>query len=428
MKFLYKNAVISELSLSQLLLKLQDYHSHLQRVVSSGTYDLKEGSLNLPSDVQLLKTVHDLVQEKITNNLKYIVVIGIGGSNLGTKAIYDALCGYYDLLEGSRFPKMIFLDTQDPDVLTKVCHLINNLTSKDQIIINAISKSGGTTETMANLEVLHATLSNKFGAVSDRFVITTNNGSKMHNKAQDLSMKSLTIPETVGGRYSVFSAVGIFPLLCAGIDVEKLRNGAEKMREICVNSSVKKSPAAQSAALLYHHSLEGKTINDNFMFLPQLESLGKWYRQLMGESIGKDGKGITPTVSIGSTDLHSVGQLYLGGPKDKITTFVYDEYENKEMNVPEEMIFDLVPAIKGKSISNIMQAIVAGTKIAYKKQNIPYMEMVFDGVGEEELGVFLQFKMIEMMYLGKLFEVNAFDQPHVELYKIETKIILEESN
>ena len=181
-----------------------------------------------------------------------------------------------------------------------------------------------------------------------------------------------------------------------------------------------------SAAILYLLSQQGKNINDNFIFLPQLESMGKWYRQLMGESVGKEGKGITPTVSIGSTDLHSVGQLYLGGPKDKITTFIYATEELAETTVPEKLIYGLVPVIKGKKIHSIMNAIVQGTKIAYKNQELPHMEIGFDKIDEEALGEFLQFKMIEMMYLGHLMNVNTFDQPHVELYKVETKKILEE--
>lgn len=425
MKFFYKYAGVSELELARSISKLEQYNSHLFDVVKNSGYNSVESSLNLPSDESILKEVLTLAKNKKSDDLKYIFVVGIGGSNLGTKAVYDAFFGYYDSLERERFPKMIFLDTQDPDVLIKVKKLIDGLTNKGQVMVNAISKSGGTTETMANLEVFYSTLSNKFGDISDRFVVTTNNGSKMYAKARELEINVLTIPEIVGGRYSVLSSVGLFHLALMGVDIQKLRDGAVKMRELCVNSSLHSNLAAISAVLLFQNSLRGKIINDNFIFLPQLESLGKWYRQLMGESVGKDGKGITPTVSIGSTDLHSVGQLYLGGPKDKVTTFIYDQSNNNEIMVPSELAFGIIQTIKGKTISSIMQAIVSGTKIAYGKQGLPYMEIVFEGVREGEIGLFMQFKMIEMMYLGHLFEVNAFDQPHVELYKIETKRILE---
>jgi len=426
MNLLYKNAIKNKSKFDRSLSQLHAYHKHLQGVANAGGYSSPESSINLPFDKTIVDRVLNLCNKMNSQDLQYIFVVGIGGSNLGTKAIYDALFGYYDVLENDRFPKIIFLDTQDPHILTKVRTLIQRLSNKKQILVNAISKSGGTTETMANLEVLSSTLSAVFGDVFDRFVITTNDGSKMYKKATELHIETLTLPETVGGRYSVFSSVGLFPLALVGVDVQKLLSGAGKMRELCVNSPVQTNPAALSACALFAGSLDGKKINDNFIFLPQLESLGKWYRQLMGESIGKGGKGITPTVSIGSTDLHSVGQLYLGGPKDKLTTFIYNQRDNADVQIPSNLTFGIVPVIKNKTISILMHAIVSGTKIAYRKQDLPYMEMVFDGVEERELGAFMQCKMIEMMYLGNLFGVNAFDQPHVELYKSETKKILEE--
>ncbi len=428
MYFKYQNTTnLEEHQIAETGKTLDTYRDHLVNVMESGNYEAAESSINLPTDDTLLKNVQELVEKKKTEILKYIIVIGIGGSNLGTKAIYDAIHGYYDLLEPDRFPKMIFLDTQDETILSKVVPLLSSCTSKDELLINAISKSGGTTETMTNLEVLSSSLSQKFPDIADRIVFTTDEGSNMHKKAAELGIDVLLMPKQVGGRFSVLSAVGLFPLALAGFDIDKLRRGAANMRDICGKRVFfEDNPAMASASILYLLSQQGKNINDNFIFLPQLESLGKWYRQLMGESVGKNGKGITPTVSIGSTDLHSVGQLYLGGPKDKITTFVYATENLNGTTVPEELTYNLVPVIKGKKIHSIMNAIVQGTKIAYKNQHIPYMEIGFEKIDEEALGEFLQFKMIEMMYLGKLMEVNTFDQPHVELYKVETKKILEE--
>ena len=174
-------------------------------------------------------------------------------------------------------------------------------------------------------------------------------------------------------------------------------------------------------------------INDNFIFAPQLESVGKWYRQLMGESIGKETDltgttvhtGITPTVSVGSVDLHSVTQLYLGGPRDKVTTFVSTAAHDSDAKVPADQMFPtLVEHLGGVSASKIMNAILQGVKKTYKSQGLPFMEIELESVSPREIGAFFQFKMIEMMYLGKLLNINTFDQPQVELYKIETKKIL----
>lgn len=425
MKFLYNDTSrLSNEAIEQTTSSLQEYVTILNDIAKTNTYEDLECSMNLPFDKKIMEQVGETHRRRVSTKLKYLILIGIGGSNLGTKAIYDALYGFYDLLQPARFPKIIFLDTQDEEVLTKTKLLIETLQDKEEVLVNAISKSGGTTETAANLEIVYEALNKKFGDVKDRFVFTTDEGSKMHQVAIEKGIDVLNLPKLVGGRYSVFSAVGLFPLMCMGFNVEALLRGAQNMRNVCLHTDYLDNPAILSAAILYLHWKAGININDNFIFLPQLESLGKWYRQLMGESIGKDGKGITPTVSIGSTDLHSVGQLYLGGPKDKITTFIYGEKPKYEAIVPANTEFNLVNTIPNKHIHSIMYAIVEGTIAAYHKQTLPYVILGLDNVSEEALGEFMQFKMMEMMYLGHLMGVTTFDQPHVELYKVETKRIL----
>ena len=273
-------------------------------------------------------------------------------------------------------------------------------------------------------------LTERFGTATDRFVAITDESSRLWDEAIAQSIAVLPIPATVGGRYSVLSAVGLFPLATVGIDVVQLLQGARELLDHCLEEH---SYAAESAAVLALQLKQGFAINDNFLFHPELESLGRWYRQLMGESIGKEHDvrgevvhtGITPTVSLGSTDLHSVGQLYLGGPKDKLTTFV-SALPSGGLGLPQERLFpQLLPMLNGKTAEDIMHAILEGTKIAYQKAGLPYMEVVLDAIDERSLGAFLQFKMLEMMYLGTLLNVNSFDQPNVEAYKIETKRLLE---
>ncbi len=423
MKFLYKDSsLLDESLITETSQKLSEYIKHLNEVAKKNNYEDDEASINLPFDESLFQKISDLKGKKVSSKLKYLVIIGIGGSNLGTKAVYDALFGFYDILQPSRYPKMIFLDTQDEEILAKTIELINSLGSKDEILVNVISKSGGTTETAANLEIIYDAVTKKFTDSNDRFVITTDEGSKMQLAAEKKQIDVLNLPQKVGGRYSVFSAVGMFPFAAIGFNIEAIRRGAKHMRDIALQEN--DNLAVISAVILYLHYKNGKNINDNFIFLPHVESLGKWYRQLLGESIGKDGKGITPTVSIGSTDLHSVGQLYLGGPQDKITTFIYGENTKYEATIPQNTVFNLVDAIRGKNINEIMRAIIGGVKIAYQKRQIPYIEVILDTVNEESLAQFMQFKMMEMMYLGRLMGVNAFNQPQVELYKEETRKIL----
>lgn len=413
---------------------LQAYLERLNEVHELNNYEAAESSINLPFDEMLLKEVENLAAKKVTSKLRYIFVVGIGGSNLGTKAVYDALYGYRDLLQENR-PQMIFVDTNNTTLLNFYSkNLIPSLASEEEYLLITISKSGGTTETIVNTEILLDALRERFGAIEERTVVITDEGSAFWLGAEKAQIARLSIPKMVGGRYSVFSAVGLFPLLVLGFDIKAFRQGAEDMLRHCISADYSENQALLSASFLYLAYLEGKTINDNFIFNSELESLGKWYRQLLGESIGKEynlvgekvAAGITPTVSIGSTDLHSVAQLYLGGPKDKVTTFIYSR-PDKDIDIPNNRVFDkIADMIDGKTTNNIMEAILGGTKIAYKNNHLPFMEVELEGVTPYELGAFMQFKMIEVMYLGKLLELNPFDQPNVESYKVETKRLLQE--
>jgi glucose-6-phosphate isomerase len=325
---------------------------------------------------------------------------------------------------------MLFAETSDPEWLVAATGLLQAISSPDEVLVSVISKAGSTTETLANFEVIMQVLSAKFGNVHDRVVVVTDEGSKLWEAAGSQQFTRLAIPAPVGGRYSVLSAVGLLPLLSVGIDVTRLRQGASDILDRVLGDD---NIAARSAVVLASSRETGHLINDNFFFHPELESLGKWYRQLMGESIGKaqslDGTvvhtGITPTVSLGSTDLHSVGQLDLGGPKDKLTTFVSCR-EVAHIVVPQDRIFpEIVPMVSGKTADEIMSAILEGVQTAYQEAELPYMEVVLEDLTEYSVGAYLQCKMVEMMYLGQLLNVNSFDQPSVESYKVVTRKLLE---
>ncbi len=343
--------------------KLIPYIEELKLIASINTYDNPEASLNLSFDDELMKNVEALADDKVTSELKYIFVVGIGGSNLGTKAVYDALYSMHDGLVVDR-PKMIFVDTNNAKLLhVYQDEIIPTLKKKEEVLLITISKSGGTTETLANTEILINTMKKKFSDILDRVVVITDEGSAYWKVSEENNISRLSIPKNVGGRYSVLSAVGLFPLASLGLDVRSLRQGARDIRAYCINTEIEHNPAAKSASVLAINAKSGKIINDNFVFNSELESLGKWYRQLMGESIGKehdlDGNkihaGITPTVSVGSTDLHSVGQLYLGGPKDKITTFIYDTDIKNSIAIPKVRSFpSVVSMIDGKQTGDIM--------------------------------------------------------------------------
>ncbi len=413
--------------------ELGEYINHCNSVVKNQNYNEDEASLNCPSDQKVHIAVSDMVVQKVSSKLRYIVVCGIGGSNLGTKAIYESIIGTVDPHADSH-PKIIFVDTVSAQVMTDVITLLKErVVHADEVLINVVTKSGGTTETIGNFETLYNALSERFQNLKDRVVVTTDEGSKLWDAAGEVGIARLAIQKKVGGRFSVFTPVGLFPLQCAGLDVKDVLNGAADMRDECLKGDAQSNPALASAAITAHHHRHGIHVNNTFLFNTELESVGKWYRQLTGESIGKrenlDGEeaheGITPIVSIGSTDLHSMAQLFYGGPHDKLTTLVYAKQSPAEVKVPQDLVFPgLVDDITGKSYKEIMQAIYGGVKKAYEKNGLPYMEILIPEISEYTVGQFLQFKMCEMMYLAQLLNVNAFNQPAVEDYKSETRELL----
>ncbi len=411
-------------------LLLAPYIVTLKGVAEMGDYSVPESLINLPTDEDIKEAVEKLIEEKVTDALRYIFLIGIGGSNLGTKAIYDALP--LDTYNGK---VLICIDTVNERTLNELQLIISELESPDELLIISVSKSGGTTETIANTEIVLAMAIEKWGdEVTNRLVVITDEGSAFHHEANSKNISVLTMPPAIGGRYSVCTAVGLFPLAALGVSITDLLDGAQTMRTACLNTDIMSNPAAQSALVAYQSYQHGQIVHDTFVFNPELESLGKWYRQLLGESLGKTVHGggdtarvgFVPTVSVGSTDLHSVGQLYLGGPARTLTTFVYGSTESHVHTTPaERMLESLTPMVTGKTTSEIMTAILNGTKTAYNNQSLPFMEIILEEVTPFELGAFMQFKMMEMMYLGRLFGVEAFNQPAVELYKVETKKLLE---
>ncbi|KXK08953.1 hypothetical protein H3C67_04120 [Candidatus Dojkabacteria bacterium] len=414
---------------------LQKYEMHLGKVYSERKYNDPASSLCLPHDEELLSAVGAAVDAVVSPDLRWVVVVGIGGSNLGTQAVYEALNGVEANLKDSVTPKLFFLDTNSPLRVKALFELLDrDIVSIEQVVVNVISKSGTTTETAANFEVIFQYLQNRFGKdAKKQFVITTDIDSKLWIAAKAKGLLLLPVPKEVGGRFSVFSAVGLFPLMLAGVYIEDFRAGAVEMLKSLGSYNLKQNLAMQSALEIYTNYLEDRETYVNFFFNPELESLGKWYRQLMAESLGKKDNihyaevrtGITPVVSIGSVDLHSMAQLYFGGPNDKFTSIIYAQDNSLDVKVPEKLELDLVDSLKGKSFSNITEAIIAGLDLAYANNNIPCNRIEIAEISAKTLGAYMQMRMLEIMYMGHFMNIDAFNQPSVEDYKNETRKFLE---
>ena len=431
-RFSYEGALVPREDIFQTAEELTPEIGNMMNATSKA-YDDERASINLPDDKGMLSEVRRVIEEKSRLNPEYLIVVGTGGSNLGTIAVQEAVLGrLYNQLDPPT--KVLYADTIDSDYLSKMIEIVEpTLRRNSSILVNGISKSGTTTETIANFEIMVNLLRRYRKDYEDHVVVTSDRGSQLWNLAIKKGFDVLEIPQKVGGRYSVLSPVGLFPLGILGIDIKELLGGARTMRDLCIEEDIEGNPAAVCAAIQYLHYQGGKTIFDMFLFANDLESVGKWHRQLMAESLGKEFNrkgervniGMTPTVSIGSTDLHSMAQLYLGGPYDKFTTFVCVEESNSDIDVPRLGDYsDLVSGIQGKSLKTIMNAILEGTKRAYEEDKRPFVEGTLPNKSERSIGQFLQFKMIDTIYLGYLLDVNPFDQPSVESYKRETRKIL----
>lgn len=410
-----------------------EYGAVLRRAMSDTAYSIPESALRLPFDKALLEKSR-LFAAKLTGpTLNYVVVVGIGGSSLGAKAVYEALFGTLDGLSPFA-PKILFAETCSPEYLSDLSEiLVNEVKVPEEIVLVVISKSGTTTETMVNASVLVSTLERKLGSLKERIVCITNEGSPLWQTAETEGFATLPIPKMVDGRFSVFSPVGMFPLLVAGIDAEKLLTGAQDIVDECVSSG-EHSRAYRAAQDIFRAQKNGAVIFDFFLFHPELESVGKWCRQLFGESLGKattksgtpTTHRIVPTVSIGTTDLHSAEQMFLAYPDLALRMLVRVNtvhWEHKLL-APECVFAPLVEGLSGRAPCQVVDAIYAGVKEAYQKRNVAFTELELPDVSLETLGMLLQFEMCVVMYLADMLEINAFDQPNVEEYKEATRRIL----
>lgn len=423
---------MNDSELEKVASKLLPEIDRIAAAASTG-YTTDYGSINLPFDQELLKNILITVKEKKSLQPTALVVIGIGGSNLGTIAVLEALRGRF--YNNHHETKVYFVDTVDTDNVSDIAELVEHeLETGENILINVVTKSGTTTETIANFEIFLEILKSHRPYNYHQFVVaTTDHDSALWELATQEEFTLLAIPKNVGGRYSVFSAVGLFPLCFLDVDCKQLFEGARSGFKIATSPNLIHNYAAISALLIAAHYHKSRFIHDTFLFASALASIGAWYRQLSAESLGKAldkhnnqiNIRLLPTISIGSTDLHSVAQLYLAGPDNRFTTFIDTARNETDLVLPNYQEYDaLVENIQNKPLSIIMNAVLQGTKAAYLKDNRPFVSFTLPEKSAFYIGQLMQIKMIEIMYVGYLFDINPFDQPEVEKYKKETREIL----
>lgn len=346
------------------------------------------------------------------------LVFGIGGSSLGSRAILAA--AQDDDLRGL---KTHFSENVDP---VSVSRLLATLPLETTLLI-VISKSGTTIETMGNFWIAYAQLIEKVGqrqASAQVVAITDPAKGGLRKMAQERGFTSFSVPPEVGGRFSVLTAVGLVPLALAGYPIEALMQGARDARERALNDDVANNACLQ--ATLDQVLLLERGVNQCVMmaYCDALLPLVDWFRQLWAESLGKprrdtgEAVGITPIAAVGAIDQHSQVQLYMEGPADKHVTFLRVERPWVDLIVPTmEGLPDGIEHLAGKSLSSILEAELVGTRAALEAQDRPTSVWTFDQVTPANVGAFILAWELMTAIAGELLDVNAFDQPGVELGK-----------
>jgi glucose-6-phosphate isomerase len=416
--------------------RIVNYHAQqlvaeIERIQSARDtgYQTVYAALNVPFDECMIMRIKELVVVKKKLMPSMVIVIGIGGSYLATKALYQVLHEQSTSLNHQVPIQLYFADTVDSDLIQCIVNrACNELARGKNIILSVVSKSGTTLETIANFEIFLSALKQyKADCYQDYIVVTTDEGSRLWEWANQENIPVLCIPTHVGGRYSAFSAVSLFPLAMVDVDIVQLCKGAQYGFEQAVSENVAKNTALVRAALMYTHYMQSYRIHDLFLFSVDFEGVGMWYRQLMAESLGKAGQGMLPTVSLGSADLHSMIQLYLASSIKRFTTFVCVEKNKSSLIVPKYDSFQsLVSNIQGVPLDTIMRSIFESVRMVYINNSLPFCSFFIPEKSAFHIGQLMQTMMIEIMYFGFLLKINPFDQPQVEQYKRETKKLLAE--
>lgn len=431
MRITTEYALVSDDAIRADLVRLAPYATLLHHAVSDTAYTTPESALAAAGDASTLEQVTALAARYGTR-LKTVLLVGIGGSDLGTRAVYDACGGYTDTSLRDRTPRLVAFDTIEPTLLARVDSLIRSHTSPEEIVLAVVSKSGTTTETLVNARTLYAQLADHFGAdaAARRTILISDAHTPLAELAPRHGMTHVSMPTQIGGRFSVGTVVGLVPLALLGVDVRAFSEGAHAAA--CAAAPERGvSAAATLASLLHHAYADGLRIHELLCWDPALATLGRWYRQLLAESIGKERSrdgvriGITPSVAIGSTDLHSLGQLVFGGPRTRFTTFVSVEHKESAATPHEPLASPFTLGTTDARPPHLfLDAIRGGVEATYRAQGLPYAHITLAALTAREVGAFMATQMASVMYLARLFEVNAFDQPDVEAYKRETRRIL----
>ncbi len=385
------------------------------------------GWVNLPNEINNQQEIIDTAK-KIAEDIELMVVIGIGGSYLGAKAVIDALSGNFSNFEIKKGnPKIIYAGH---NISEDYLHELLEFLQTKEWGITVISKSGTTTEPALAFRILKNELERKYGKqiAGNRIIaITDEKKGALRQLADKEGYKTFTIPDDVGGRYSVLTPVGLLPIAVAGFDIKELIRGAQYMYErISTKNSYENNIAEQYAAVRNALYKKGKTVEILVNYNPKLHFIAEWWKQLYGESEGKENKGIFPASVDFTTDLHSMGQYIQEGVRNIFETVISVKHPKNKLTVPkDERNLDKLNYLSGKRIEDINKMAELGTSIAHIDGNVPNIKIEIPEINEFYLGQLIYFFEKACGISGYALGVNPFDQPGVEAYKKNMFALLE---
>ena len=419
-KFNFGHSSINEKVFQQYSQEIAKIHNKLnQKANQKGEF---LGWLELPTNFD--KAEFERIQKatkKIQKDSDVLIVIGIGGSYLGARAVIEALTNsFYNLQAKSKrkTPQILYVGNNISPVY--INDLLDFIADKN-VSINVISKSGTTTEPAISFRIFREVLETKYGAKEAQkriYVTTDKEKGALKTLATKEKYETFVIPDNVGGRFSVLTAVGLLPIAVAGIDIEKLMLGAKNAQDKYNDPEIKYNDCYKYALIRNLLYQSGKTIEILANYEPKLHYFTEWWKQLYGESEGKDEKGIFPAGVDLTTDLHSMGQYIQDGQRNLMETVLKIHTNSSEITVqPDEQNLDGLNYLAGKELGYINSKAMEGTIQAHVNGNVPNMLIEIEKLDEENIGELLYFFEKAVAMSGYLLGVNPFNQPGVEEYK-----------
>ena len=393
--------------------------AHEALVSGSGKGSDFLGWLTLPEDYDKAEfAAIKSAAKKIQSDSDVLVVVGIGGSYLGARAVIEFIKSQnYNLLKKST-PDIYFAgNTISPRALAELREMIGDR----DFSVNVISKSGTTTEPAVAFRILKEMLEKKYGADGAKgriYATTDRQKGTLKHFADSEGWQTFVVPDNVGGRYSVLTAVGLLPIAVAGIDIDALMAGAADAMKKYSSPDLAENDCYKYAALRNILYRQGKKIEMMVSYEPSYTMMNEWFKQLFGESEGKDGKGIFPASAVFSTDLHSMGQYIQQGERTLFETVVFFGETSSDIIIDEDKNnVDGLNFLAGKGLSFVNRKAFEGTVLAHTDGGVPNIVIELDAMNEYDLGMLIYFLEKACAVSGYVLGVNPFDQPGVESYK-----------